>query len=1532
MPRVSVVIPTYNHEKYVAEAIQSVLDQTYQDFEIVITNDGSTDRTVEVISKFTDPRIKLLSFEKNRGFIAADNNCIRNSSGEFVAELSSDDMFLPRKLEEQVNFLDEHPDIAAVFGYPYLIDEDGNDFTDVTSYYYHVFNQPNRTRHEWLHYFFYRGNGLAHPSALIRRDCLEDIGYGDERLVQLPDLDMWIRLCMKHSIYILPEKVFKFRIRQGEANLSGNRAETRIRDVWEHEQVLKHFLHVGSVDELCKIFPQMEEKRETIDEDLIPFFIATLALEVDSIVHRRFAIGVLFDLIGDRKTAQKIEQKYGFVYRDLIEITGHTDIYNYRTITSQQREIESMKTTEGQRSAEIEDLKSQVGQRSAEIEDLKSQVGQRSAEIEGLKAEVGQQRAEKHRLKKIAEKQNIEKARLKEIAEKQRSDITRLKETAEKQRSDITRLREIENSLSWRTIRKFLDIVDRLFRSRDVTQSSTVIDIAEEFENIEYAIPEEERVSTPPIYFCCDRAEILFDTLEVSGWAIASQGIDKVEIFCDDELLGKARYGSLRPDVEKVYPFIKNSDESGFLFRGKFEKSSNDRNIPITIRVTDCNGQSTEVEHVIDLIDRDDSYLLKTIPTEGTLRWMRKISEKFFMKPYISIYISIEDNSYSLLRGSLDSILNQSYPHWDIALICKNELPEDILQDLAPLIKEDKVKLYKSNRADESFKTIKGDFLGFINAGDLLAPHALFEIVKSINTHPNMDLLYTDEDSLINGQRKDFFFKPDWSPDLLLSMNYIGQFFLIKKDLFKNAGGVCFFSSEGFHDLLLRAAEHTQDIGHVPLALYTKGVPKEYSISEGIRVLEETLARRGIRGEVIPLDFPGTYRTKREILGNPMVSIIIPTAYKNPKMLSRCLHSIAEFSTYRNYEIILIDNSHGKLALKEIVQGISQDTAIQTMLYEDEFNFSRMNNLAASQAKGEYLIFLNDDTEVISPRWIEGMLEHAQRPEVGVTGVKLLYPDRTIQHAGMFLVDSGGGARHAFRHIDEKQHVYHNFPGITRNCSAVTFACVMISKGKFSVLGGFDEKLKVECNDVDFCLRAIQEGYLIVWTPFSVLYHRELVTREKFDFVDDTTYFWKRWRCLLEKGDPYYNPNLTLDSDNFFLNIRPVFIEHHEPYLTSDIKTYLAHNTDIDPATIRKILVVKLDHIGDVILGLPAIKKLRSKFPEAHITMLVGSWARPVVENISEIDDILVFNLFDVISEKGPRGLEHEEREKLKNTLHSLHFDLAVDLRRHHETREILKMTGARYTVGYSTRENDDWLSVSLKTTPDIEDIYAQPSKEHILAQFCHLIDAIPSSALQAVAFDASMPVFSFKNKIDMDKELSYVFGHEFVVGIHPFVGSTIRQWPVEYYIRLIDLLTERHNARVILFGGRGDERAAEDICLRAGHKEMVKSLAGKLSLEAFMQLVGLCHLFVGNISGPCHIAAAMQVPVVSIFGGTVLPHEWNPIGQNTMSVRLGLLCSPCYKAKPEQCPYNLKCLISLWPEKVFDAARQLMAISGISG
>lgn len=328
MPTISVVIPSYNHEKYISEAIQSVLDQTYQDFEIVITDDGSSDNSVQIIKQFADPRIKLFVFSENKGACLAINNSIENSTGEFIAVLNSDDIFLPNKLEIQLNFLNNHSEIGAVFSYAKIIDEDSNNFQG-DHFYKNIFIQPNRSRFEWLNYFFYNGNCLCHPSILIRRECYRNVGLYDPRFAQLPDFEFWIRLCQKYEIYIIEEELICFRVRDNEVNASGIRKDSITRSITELNQVLKAYLNIDILNNFNKIFPSIKLKDIHLENKLfaMKFHIANLALQTMSAPHRNFGLDVVYELMGDTKSIQFLEREYSFSFKDLIQLSGEIDFY-----------------------------------------------------------------------------------------------------------------------------------------------------------------------------------------------------------------------------------------------------------------------------------------------------------------------------------------------------------------------------------------------------------------------------------------------------------------------------------------------------------------------------------------------------------------------------------------------------------------------------------------------------------------------------------------------------------------------------------------------------------------------------------------------------------------------------------------------------------------------------------------------------------------------------------------------------------------------------------------------------------------------------------------------------------------------------------------------------------------------------------------------------------------------------------------------------------------------------------------------------
>jgi len=313
-PRVSVIIPSYNHEKFVAECIQSVLHQTCQDFEIVITDDGSHDGTVAVIRQFKDPRVRLFCFPENRGACVAANHCVEEARGEYVAMLSSDDVFLPDKLSRQVAFLDEHPGVGAVLGYPLLVDEEGKEFGGANE-----FRQPNRSRCEWLNHFFFRGNCLCHPTALIRRKCYRDVGSYDLRFAQLPDFDFWIRLCLQWDLHILPENLIKFRLSRNQANASAGTVVNRLRGAFEKWKIFSHYTSPFVRKHAEEIFPKFNSFPLPFKTDSFEVRLAYLALQQDSEPHKLFALELLLE-------QQRVENLSSREFNNVLAATGKADL------------------------------------------------------------------------------------------------------------------------------------------------------------------------------------------------------------------------------------------------------------------------------------------------------------------------------------------------------------------------------------------------------------------------------------------------------------------------------------------------------------------------------------------------------------------------------------------------------------------------------------------------------------------------------------------------------------------------------------------------------------------------------------------------------------------------------------------------------------------------------------------------------------------------------------------------------------------------------------------------------------------------------------------------------------------------------------------------------------------------------------------------------------------------------------------------------------------------------------------------------
>jgi O-antigen biosynthesis protein len=504
-------------------------------------------------------------------------------------------------------------------------------------------------------------------------------------------------------------------------------------------------------------------------------------------------------------------------------------------------------------------------------------------------------------------------------------------------------------------------------------------------------------------------------------------------------------------------------------------------------------------------------------------------------KLLVHLAIQVSRQNFSRLAATLESLRKQGQIPLQLSIVCTGGLDPEAVKALPhPLLQHPGTAVMRMATLLEL--AAQGTWLGFLEAGDLLAPDALPCMFAAAAPGGLPDLIYADEVQGAHGRRPQVVFKPDWSPERLLSENYIGGFFLMAAPCFPALDAARRdFSAPGLYALLLNLADQPRTVRHVPEALVARTEAVSLTQAEVQAVLEETLSRRKIFGKPeVPLR-PTSWQIKYAGAEAPFVSVIIPSAFKSLPGLTACLRSLQAKTTYSRFEVLLIDNRPEASPLP----GELEPFGVRHLHYPQPFNYSRLNNWAADQARGEYLVLLNDDTEVISPDWLEALLAYGQMPGMGVVGSHLLYPDGSTQHGGMVCLPDAGGARHAFRHLRQAENSSQRLMDTARNCSAVTFACVLIPLQVFRELRGLDERLAVEFNDVDFCLRAQAAGYRVVWTPGARLYHQELVTRRTTHLAADRDYFQKRWQEKLSRGDPYYNSNLSLDND-FYLPKLPV--------------------------------------------------------------------------------------------------------------------------------------------------------------------------------------------------------------------------------------------------------------------------------------------------------------------------------------------------------------------------------------------------------
>ena len=550
------------------------------------------------------------------------------------------------------------------------------------------------------------------------------------------------------------------------------------------------------------------------------------------------------------------------------------------------------------------------------------------------------------------------------------------------------------------------------------------------------------------------------------------------------------------------------------------------------------------------------------IPDETELEKQRH--HRFSSAPLISVAVPAYRTPETFLRQMIDSLLAQTYGNWELCIANGSPDDEQMKQVLAEYTQRDsriRVQELKENlgiagNTNAALAMTEGEFAGILDHDDLLAPNALYEIALALEKDPELDAVYTDEDKVTTDLSEHFqpHLKPDFNLDLLRSNNYICHFFVARQSVIRKAGGFRQeFDGAQDHDFIFRCVEEAGKIGHVPEILYhwrthkasTADNPasKMYAFEAGRRAIEAHLKRTGTEGTVTHTPDLGFFRVQYPVHGEPLVSIIIPNKDEK-EALHACIASIKEKTKYQNYEIIIVENNSTSEEIFAYYEELKKDPKIRVIRWEKEFNYSAINNYGARYANGEYLLFLNNDVTVITEGWLTEMLGMCQRREVGAVGVKLLYPDDTIQHAGC-VIGIGGIAGHMFVNMPANRTGYLHKASILQDMSAVTAACMMMKKAAFEEVGGFTEELSVAFNDVDLCLKVRETGRLIVYDPYVQLYHMESKTRGAEDsqekvrrFQEEIEYIRCHWIDILKKGDPYYNKNLSLSKWNY--SLRPL--------------------------------------------------------------------------------------------------------------------------------------------------------------------------------------------------------------------------------------------------------------------------------------------------------------------------------------------------------------------------------------------------------
>ncbi len=694
-----------------------------------------------------------------------------------------------------------------------------------------------------------------------------------------------------------------------------------------------------------------------------------------------------------------------------------------------------------------------------------------------------------------------------------------------------------------------------------------------------------------------DKSELLEQTAHLTGWALTLDGQPlTITVTKKDGKPVEAAIRTLsRPDVCRAILGNDSQPDSGFdvkfscemdqSYRVHFTTATGRVSIPVSPAQLkkETGRRLVPFRKMVGMtspamVADDLKFLLKKGPAACKERWIRRYEtkENKYMRwleehrkawqpgperkagPLISIVVPLYNTPANYYKQMVDCVLAQTYPNWQL---CLADGSTDGADRQKPLPKDDRIRYQKleqnlgiSGNSNAALSLAEGQWIALMDHDDFIEPTALVEMLERAQ-ETGADMIYSDEDKVSLDCRYyyDPHFKSDYNPDLLRSNNYICHFLMVKRDLLLQAGGFRQeFDGAQDYDFILRCTEQAKRIEHLPRILYHWRVhplstaenfdSKTYAMEAGRRAVQEHLQRVGIRGTAERTERPGYYRVRYELQGTvtakPKVSIIIPNK-DEAETLRTCINSILTRTTWSEYEIIVVENNSTTEAIRDYYRELEAVPQVKVITWPREFNYSAINNFGVSHSSGQYIVLLNNDTEIITGDWLQEMMGICSRPEVGIVGAKLFYPDETIQHAGV-VMKLAGCCGHVFYGAEKEDPGSYARATVIQNFSAVTAACLMCRRQVWDRLGGLSTEFQVAYNDVDFCLRAREAGYLVTFTPYAQAYHYESKSRgyeegseKQARFLREQNLLKSRFPAYKEQGDPYYNPHLTLIAPDF---------------------------------------------------------------------------------------------------------------------------------------------------------------------------------------------------------------------------------------------------------------------------------------------------------------------------------------------------------------------------------------------------------------